>query len=561
MITPTQKSAHLFDADYTIMLEDLQATFDWSLQTLGSHLFTTDASDLMDVYLSALPQENRQHHTCRTCRKFMDTYGGLVAIGPNGQLIPAMWQEGTGYYAPAIHKVIQTVYKSKVTVVFYSDLSVWGTPKTGDWTHFAVHSPFKWNNKLQTPYQAMAEKKQDYLQMVTALQEFSAGTIQQAVQILESDSLFRSEKFIGSAKWLLKLHEDRSLTRDSKGRDNILWKAVASAPIGFCHPRSSVIGTLLEDIKAGLTFETIRRNFSEKVNPLQYQRPQAAPTVSNIMQAEKIIETLGIAKSLDRRYAKVEEIVAMWRPVVSMPHRTRVCSACHSHVFWDNGDVTYRCNCRQEWKWVDDTEKKGVFSHLVKTLETPMLELPEQTMTWVKFEKEVLPSAMSIRYVVPMRRDGYAGILTAVDPDAPPILKWDKPDARNPFSHYLHTNGSYPQDFNLKSGDCKVTAVTSDPSVWTGYKIQRQAVIFTLEGAKDLKHTGCGLALFPETLRSELHSIRATIEAYSKSKVLEGGDEATACGIRLQRGQHWGARFKVTTISGSVLKIKLDRWD
>lgn len=35
------------------------------------------------------------------------------------------------------------------------------------------------------------------------------------------------------------------------------------------------------------------------MNPLQYQRPQAAPSAGNVAQAERIVEKLGIANSLE----------------------------------------------------------------------------------------------------------------------------------------------------------------------------------------------------------------------------------------------------------------------
>lgn len=53
---------------------------------------------------------------------------------------------------------------------------------------------------------------------------------------------------------------------------------------------------------------------------------------------------------------------------------------------------------------------------------------------------------------------------------------------------------------------------------------------------------------------------RSTIEAYSKSEKLGGADEASACGVRLQKGLNWNAQFRVTTDIGTTI-YKLDRWD
>src|SRR6185437_11657230 len=75
-------------------------------------------------------------------------------------------------------------------------------------------------------------------------------------------------------------------------------------------------GTLLEDIAAGMSFEAVKARFAAKMRPDVYQRPQAAPAAGNIRRAEQIVEALGIAASLPRRYARVDELrdKALWLP-------------------------------------------------------------------------------------------------------------------------------------------------------------------------------------------------------------------------------------------------------
>jgi hypothetical protein len=47
-------------------------------------------------------------------------------------------------------------------------------------------------------------------------------------------------------------------------------------------------------------------------------------------------------------------------------------------------------------------------------------------------------------------------------------------------------------------------------------------VTFVIEGAHDSNYKRPGNALFPETLKSELHAVRAIIETYSTSAVIHG---------------------------------------
>ena len=315
-------------------------------------------------------------------------------------------------------------------------------------------------------------------------------------------------------------------------RDNLTWLAVASAPAGFCHVRSSMIGTLLEDLAAGLPFEQIKAKFAAKMHPLQYQRPTAAPSAGNIAQAEKIIEQLESAGALERRFAKLADIVALWQP-----------------------------------KLTERPQGEGVFSHLKPKAgksHAPVAP-PTVTITWEKFARTVLPDAEHIEYLVPTSNQPYLGMVTAKRPDAPPIIQWDNETQRNPVTWYIYHGGSPPTQWNLKAGvHHPVTAVTLAPWMWheTSQKDSHHgaSVVFLLDGAKDTTYTK-GAGFFPEFLKSTYHSIRATIEAYAKNAVVEGKDDASACGIILSKGGTWNQVFRVTAKGGAQVEYKLDRWD
>lgn len=524
------------DPEYDAFLRRIQARFLINTGQGKVPLFTTNAEGLFAAYLSAIPTSDRQYHTCHACQQFVDRFGGLVTIDP-GSGIPtsAVWDvaDAPDYYVPAIEAMLKRIRRAKVTGVFLSSESIWGQPVTGIWTHLAVKpsSLSVYRKVLLTAGQAMAEKKEDFKAMITALKEFPLPVVTQAVTLLKTESLYRSEKCLGVAEWFARLHKARTLVRGSAASSNLLWLAVAQAPPGFCHVRSSMIGTLLEDLAAGLPFNDVNRKFAEKMHPLQYQRPQAAPTEGNIAQAEKLVEQLGITNSLRRRYARLEEIDAIWFPK----------------------EVTRA------------SKSGGVFGHLKSKSAGPEVggqDVPAVTMTWEKFSRTVLPEAQGIEFYVPGGvRESFTALVTAVDPEAPPILQWDSHEHRNPFSWYFWSGGSPATQWGLRPNSyVKVNAVTPLPSMWdeTPHEHQGKGVIFILEGARDSRDAG--LALFPEILKSELRAVRSTIEAFSKAGEMEGGEEASACGIALQKGHNWSAMFRVRT-ADSVVVYKLDRWD
>jgi hypothetical protein len=523
------------DVEYSEFLQRINARFRKNSET-AKVLFTTDAN-LWDVYLNSFADPvERQHHTCSTCKQFIRRFGALATINASGDVSSPIWNEedaaqSAPSYQAAVAAMQKAVRRAKITGVFLASESTWGTPVTGVWHHFHVQPPAEmiYKRATLTAKQAMAEKREDFKNVIRALAEFKHETVVTALKLLRSDALYRSEKVLGQAEWLADLHAARSLATNPKAKTNVVWKAVGSAPAGFCHPRSSMIGTLLEDIAAGKDFGEVSRAFAAKMNPLAYRRPTAAPTSGAIAQAEKIVQQLGAQGSLARRFARLDEVQALWRPAGSKP---------------------------------PETVSEGVFGHLKAkgSSAASTLRVPAQTMTWDKFQRTVLPAADRIEMLAPAI-GSYTALVTAVNPDAPPILQWDRKDARNPVSWYFWQGGARAAAFNLEAGSyVEVEAVAHQPSMWNGgNEHQGAGVLFVLRGAKESKNGGAGL--FPEILKSEFHGIRSVLEAYSRSAEIEGLKEPHAAGIMLTRGSgKWNAHVRVWS-DGSSTDYMLDRWD
>lgn len=523
---------NLADIQYTNYLAQIDFRFATNVKDAG--VFTTDVSGLWEAFLEALPEHEKPFHQCHSCRRFIQSYGALVTIDDHGKTSSALWNEEDAYglYAPSIRAMLKLIKSAKVTGVFLTSQSTLGDRLTGEWCHFYLNVPVakKFKGLTQTPGQAMAEKREDYKNVCVALAEFKPDVVKEALRVIGSDALYRSEKIEGQAKWLDDLHSSRSKTKSHEQKNNLVWSAVAMAPAGFCHPRSSMIGTLLEDIAAGLSFDDVSKKFAAKMHPLQYQRPQAPPSAGTIAQAEKIIDQLKAAGSLDRCFMHPEEVTAIWRPKQAEEK---------AHV------------------------AGGVFSHLSpkgKSKNVTPLDLPSVTMTWDKFSRTILPTVENIELYVPPS-GSFTTIVTAVNPDAPPIIQWDSEDERNPASWYLYPNGSPASQYGLRSHTyVNVLAVTSKPCEWGSreYPHQGRGVIFLLEGAKETQESGN--ALFPEIMKSDFHSIRSVIESYSRGATLQGLEEGNhAIGPMYDNGP-WGAKLRVT-VDGQSQGYMIDRRD
>lgn len=502
------------------------------IRALTGPLFEVPTDGLFDSYLAGIPA-NTQHYNCNHCRRFIERFGGIVTIDKLGKVQSAIWAsdhptfegEYPTFFRESTERTREAVERRRVSGVFLNADAVWGTPKTGEWFHMHGVPELKVVDKAS---QVIAEKKQDFIMLSRNLTDYSIDATRQALRVLEADALDRSEKTLGVARWLLALQESVD-GRRSSDRQNLLWLAVATAPPGFCHIKTTMIGTLLDDIAAGMGYEEIAARWARKMHPLQYQRPTAPPRDGQIAAANKAIEEMKFAESLKRRFAKLEDVlVATWRPTPPLG----VPAPSQAGGFFNS-------------------LKPG----LAKTVEP--LALRAIKMTWARFRDHVLPRAQELELEVPAH-GSYFGMVTAVNSEAPPILQWDAEGRRNPVSWFFFHNGSPALQWDLRPlAWVKVSAVCDKPCHWYGgHDHHAPAAMLVLEGAHLTERESHG-GFFPECLRTEFQEIRHVMEAYAKRNAVTGALDGTANGYALQKGDEYNVTVRVNGIDMYLI----DRWE
>ena len=556
----TRMEPWMLTAEDDRVLECVSASFE---VTSGEPLFTTEAlgGSLWQMFLGSLPPHIRQAYSCNTCRRFVEQFGGLVTINPkDGSTSPAMWQDDPNRPVPvaflqSFSRLFYAVEGATVTGVFMIDNKLQdqpkafpthlGVPQTGPWRHFAVdamkggkgHVFFSAGGK--TASQRAAELAQDFQGLKRALEEYSPAQITEAVRMLDSGELYRSEVALETAKWFMALK--RSVTHPAKQtvaqKDNKVWRAVALAPVGFAHIRAGVLGTLLQDIQDGLKRDIIVERWREKLDPTRYRRMTAPPKAGQIARAEGLVEKMGLAPALKRRFAKLADI-AEW---------------------------IWRARSRAD----DPKGGAGVFDHLMpRQRRSAIVNLPDSgvatTMTFEKFRSKVLPEALAIEFLTRREPDSFIALTTAQDAEAQPLLQWDR-EPRNPVSWFMYLSGSPANYWGLPMETwIRVAGVTRLPARWFGAQYSGDGGIFVLDGACPRDYGDSGTNIFPEHLRGELHEVRSTIEAFSKGDKLDGYGEEAAIGIDLRASadRRYGSsvRLRVTTALG-VSFYDIDRFD
>jgi hypothetical protein len=443
-------------------------------------LFKVGSDGLWELYRDNLPQE----FNCNTCKEFIRKYGDLV----NADGRSVLWYpgEGLGIFAGVFSLLKGVVEARPINSIYLSSDRTWGVPQN-KWSHLHGYnqSPF-----IGDAHQAMALKKEEHGMLIRGMDEFPAQIREQAATLLKADVLNRSNKTLAIAEWF----------RDIKNP----WLAVATAPPGYCHIKSTMIGTLLEDLKAGLPMAVVKDRWDKKMHPLKYMRPTAAPTDGAIDAAEKLVDKLEVRKSFERRFASLADVTKLWQ-------------AGTLERFYAKTDG-------------------GIFDSLRAKPEP----LVKGDITWAKFSRDILPSTKDLKVLVPAT-GAFIGVVTAVHPESPVLFQWG-----THVSWYFYHGGSIASRWGQKPGWTQVTAVLPD----SGLAHQSRYVVFTLPDCYD--RNSDGLALFPETFKSEYHGIRKVVEAFSRKGRVQGTGDAS--GLAFQEGNP-------VRVRADGIEYRIDRWE
>lgn len=505
-------------------------------------------TDLFKVYIDSLPPADQQHYTCNTCRQFIMRFAHLVKVDDDGALKSVLWNEdalGEGHYFYNTVKALrEAVEKLEIAGPFFWNQPLMGLPVQAGWDHFHVVQPLEnvWQKsmfgRLSTkPEQLAAIFAHEFEIMEVHLQTYPADIAKTAYDLVTSDEVFGKPNVVGPATWFNRVHELRGRTQNQKFQRNMLWAMVVLAPIGFAHISSTMINTLLEGLKSGEDLDATAGKFASRLGAKNYKRKLAPPTEGNIARAEVLIADLGLAPSFGRRYATAADLPA------------------HA-VYW-------ALKAQAEAEPESDGSIFGYLKTTAKNKTKELTQLRQQSpMSWAKFSRDIMPNAVKLEMVLPNAPFEYAALTTAVDPEAPPLVMWDKEGARNPVTTYRYVDGSPPHMWNLQANQLTtVTHVVQTPEHWQGKLPNFQdGVIFVLQGARDLNHKNVGLGLAPGFLRSDLKEIEATMQAHVMSKHIEGFGEDNVAGLSYSQGDRVPRFFRVTTDS-TVGDYIVDRWE
>lgn len=471
--------------------------------------------DAYSIYLDSFKNDAAYQHrlTCSCCSKFFRRYAGLVTInGQTGELSSVLFRNIEKFppqYRAGFSRIKELVEKAVAYDLFANDSEICGQAQKGGFDHYSFPTPARSFIDVGYPGGILHFRRiKSFNQHLKALLASTGPEevfvrARQALAIFESHEALRHDgASIDVLKWV---KEFSRLKRTTKDRRLLRHRAMAMAVTAkerHIHWASSVVAAFMKNLKDKGTEYAISE-YKRMTAANNYMRPKTDPTESNVDRAAVIFKELNLEASLPRRCLGREEIpenAFVWkrRPTNATP-----------------------------------TESADPFAQVRKKIAESKppeaLRTSAGRMTWNLFENTYLNKdkptlAKSVEIFIPDVPNHYQSFMTAVNPEAPPILKHDDPNNRNTANYYGYSERRRPQEWKLSPGWNELYGITKNPYDWSLQEDRYLTRFLVLNTGHDTQENF--IDLFPEDLIPELFEVRKTMEAYlktSKKQNLENG--------------------------------------
>lgn len=363
-----------------------------------------NVDELYAKYLESYPEgtnnifRERTEHDCNCCKSFIRRIGNVVSITPKGLM--SVWDvKVDGYYQDIADALAAEVRKYPINSYYLTTEKQAGSKPNLDnhdskikWTHFYTEVPRQFIKSSTDigPTTSMLNGTKDVFER--GLKSFTIDAAETVLELIKSNTLYKGSEF----KWAVELFIKHKTAYDKlNDADKVLYiwsKAFQEGEkVRF---RSSVIGTLVEDLSDGKDLEASVASYESKVAPTNYKRPTALVTPKMIETAQAKVKELGIEDSLHRRYANETDITV----------NNVLYSAVHEKPTNAFDVLTTEAQAKPGKKDLSKVEEIDID----------------------KFIENVLPSAKKVEvFVKNSMQNNLMSLISPIDANAPNLFKWD----------------------------------------------------------------------------------------------------------------------------------------
>lgn len=306
--------------------------------------------ELWDLYINSFNPKvifrdpNSSIDNCNRDRHFIQTYGNIVAIDENNNIITMFDVNVRGTrYEESLYNMREALMNSSIHSAFkiaYGDLLSMPYQKTNK-TQDLYQLGYGPTNKIYTPEEVAkfgvveegkvytfhhfhvlipksfvlfgdAESTNAYSNTQRTTHDlFIKGlnipleTLEVVRDLMIQESLLRAELYQHKVEEFIQIKQEYE-NLPSNERTNWTWKKFLDIP--FARFANELIGTTCIDLAEGKDINVVCREFNKRVDPANHMKAKAPLTQTQINNTAKRIEEMGYTDSFDRRFAVLDDI-------------------------------------------------------------------------------------------------------------------------------------------------------------------------------------------------------------------------------------------------------------
>ena len=383
----------------------------------NSTLYETDIDkdELWEVYLSSFPEgtnnmyRKRREYDCGHCRNFIKTIGGAVVI-IDGQ-IHTIWEIDTEdvVFQPVVDALRTYVESKPIKDIWRHFTNTVGVKSTNEytedkqiikWTHMYTPIPERLLERKSDIPTAKAKVRDRKNVFKRSLDEITEEAVDTVLELIASNTLYRGQE------WERVLKDFRKYQREYNGlsdeeKDTYTWAKAMTIGDVIGRIRNHSIGTLLVNISEDMDLDNAVKAYENVVAPANYKRPKAIFTKKMLEDAKKTVTDLGYMDSLQRRFARLDDITV-------------------NNILFCNRDAAPRIQGGLD-----------IFDEMSKEVAVnPKKFSKVEEISAEKFVSDVLPTAKELEVLFENRhKKNMVSLIAPVNKDAKNMMKWS-----NPFS-------------------------------------------------------------------------------------------------------------------------------
>lgn len=377
-----------------------------------THLFEVDVDkyELWDLYLDSFPPgtneiyRERREYDCSCCRQFIRSIGNAVVI--KGNKVHTIWEFDTESttFQPVVDAMDKYIKDNSVTDVYISKLKKIGTDfnheevdgKINRYDHFYLELPDRFVDKSRLSEGDLKGRFRDTRNVFKrSLDEISEESLLTVLELIGQNSLYKGEEWKAVLMEFLKYKKEYDKTADDE-KDNYAWEKSLSAGAVIGRIRNHSIGTLLVNISDGMELDMAVKKYEQIVAPANYKRPKAIYTQKMLDDAKNTITELGYFDSLNRRFARLDDITV-------------------NNILFSNRDAAKRIG------------GGDVFAEMAKSVQSnPKKFSKVEEVTINKFVSDILPTATELEVFLENKHSAnMVSLIAPENADSKSMFKWN----------------------------------------------------------------------------------------------------------------------------------------